>query len=416
MKVLHVTDADLPGRHFNGYDLIRDLEPKGFSVKQVVLRKTSSNPNVVGLFKGRGDEELQSRIVEFERRHSINSLLFPWAREIAQTREFQQADLVHYHLIHNGVVSLLDIGWLFSQRPSIWTFHDPWPLTGHCVHPIDCQGWLAECTPCPYLNRLFPIAEDRAGELWKAKQAVYAGLDVDVVVASDWMRDMVHRSALTSSFQRVHLIPFGVDGAAFLPDDRKRESRRRLGVRDDDFVLFLRAQAWEAKGLQHLVRALAEKPPEQRTTLLTVDERGLLKSLRRDYTIVDLGWIDDDRLYPLPFSACDVFVMPSLAESFGLMAVEAMAAGRPVVCFEGTAVPATTHAPECGIAVPAGDSGALRSAIDRLAKDPAERRRRGEIGRRIAAEQYGTTRYLDSLAELYRSVASRSFPMEVSSN
>jgi glycosyltransferase involved in cell wall biosynthesis len=112
------------------------------------------------------------------------------------------------------------------------------------------------------------------------------------------------------------------------------------------------------------------------------------------------------------FSACDVFLMPSLAEAFGLMALEAMAAGRPVVCFEGTALPAVTHAPECGIAVPAGDSAALRTALDRLAKDPSEADRRGDLGRKIVAEEYGYERYLDSMAELYGSVLSRHRTMQ----
>lgn len=407
VKVLHVTDTDLRGRHFNGYDLLDDLKTRGFVGNQAVLKKTSDNPNVIGLFSGRGDEELQYRIREIERRHSINNLLFPWGRLLAETTEFREADVVHYHLIHNNVISLYDMEWLFGLKPSIWTFHDPWPLTGHCVHPMGCEGWLGGCAPCPFLDRLFPLAHDHADRLWKAKQRVFSKLDIDVVVASGWMLDMVRRSAITSGFENVHLIPFGVDARPFASDDRKAESRRRLGIRQGDFVVMLRAQTWEAKGLRYLVDALAARPPARPTTLLTVDERGLLKKLHRDYRIVDLGWVDDESVYPLPFAACDVFVMPSLAEAFGLMAVEAMAAGRPVVCFEGTALPAVTNAPECGIAVPAGDSDALRFVLDRLAGDSEECVRRGELGRRIALEAYGYDRYLDAMAELYRSVYAR---------
>jgi glycosyltransferase involved in cell wall biosynthesis len=77
------------------------------------------------------------------------------------------------------------------------------------------------------------------------------------------------------------------------------------------------------------------------------------------------------------------------------------------VCFEGTALPAVTHAPECGIAVPAGDASALRASVDRLAADPSEAARRGRLGRSIVAEDHGFERYLDSMAQLYRSVLSR---------
>jgi glycosyltransferase involved in cell wall biosynthesis len=402
-----VSDVDLPGRHFNGYDLLRDLAPRQVDGHLAVLRKLSDNPRVVSLFSGLGDEELQYRLKEVERRHSINNLLFPWGRLLARTAEFEAADVVHYHLIHNNVISLYDMEWLFGLKPSIWTFHDPWPMTGHCIHPMGCEGWLGGCAPCPYLDRTFPLAHDHADRLWKVKQRVFSKLDIDVVVASGWMLDMVRRSALTSRFANVHLIPFGVDASAFLADDRKAESRRRLKIHQDDFVVLVRAQRWEAKGLQHFVDALATGPPSRPTTVLTVDERGLLKQLQRDYRIVDLGWIDDDSAYSLPFSACDVFVMPSLAEAFGLMAVEAMAAGRPVVCFEGTALPAVTHAPECGIAVQTGDSGALRAVLDRLAGDPAEGAHRGALGRSIAMEAYSKARYIDLMADLYRSVLAR---------
>jgi glycosyltransferase involved in cell wall biosynthesis len=407
VKVLHVTDADLPGRRFNGYDLLDDLASRGIEGKQAVLRKYSDNSDVVSLFGGRGDDELQARLKEVERRHSINNLLFPWGRLLAETTEFRGADVVHYHLIHNQVISLYDLKWLFGLRPSVWTFHDPWPLTGHCVHPMGCEGWLTGCEPCPFLDRLFPLARDHADQMWRAKQRLFSQLDLDVVVASDWMLDMVRRSPVTSHLENVHLIPFGIDTRLFAPDDAKASSRRRLGIPEDDFVVFFRASRWEVKGLAHILDAFGSKQPARPMTLLTVDERGLVQGLRRDYRIVDLGWVDDESLYPLAFSACDVFLMPSLAEAFGLMAVEAMAAGRPVVCFEGTALPAVTHAPECGIAVPAGDTAALRASVDRLAADPSEGVRRGRLGRGIVAGEFGLERYLDSMAELYRSVLAR---------
>jgi glycosyltransferase involved in cell wall biosynthesis len=407
MKVLHVTDADLPARRFNGYDLLHDLATRGVHGKQAVLRKSSDNPDVVSLLAGPEDEDLHLRLLEVERRHSIYSLLIPWGRVLAETQEFKDADVVHYHLIHNQVVSLYDMKWLTGLKPSVWTFHDPWPLTGHCVYPMGCEGWLTGCAPCPFLDRLFPLLEDRADQMWRIKKRLFSEIDIDVVVASDWMLDMVRRSPVTSHLENVHLIPFGIDTRSFAPDDARASSRRRLGIPENDFVVLFRASTWEGKGLAYIIDALGARQPVRPTTLLTVDARGAVEALRRDYRIVELGWVDDEALYPLVFSACDVFLMPSLAEAFGLMAVEAMAAGRPVVCFEGTALPAVTHTPECGIAVPVGDTAALRAAVDRLAADPSEAARRGDLGRSIVAERYGLDRYLDSMTALYGSVLSR---------
>lgn len=407
MNVLHVTDVDLPGRRFNGYDLLADLTGRGLHGKQVVLRKLSKNPRVVSLFRNRGDELLQKRMREVERRHSINNLLVPWGRLLRETPEWREADAVHYHLIHNQVISVYDLKALFDLKPSVWTFHDPWPLTGHCVHPMDSYGWLRGCQPCPYLERTFPLAADHADRLWQGKRRLFSEADVDVVVASQWMLDMVHRSPLTARLPHVQYIPFGVDARLFVDDSEKAYSRRLLGIAEDHFVIFARASSWEVKGLHHLIEALSIRPPSRPTTVVTVDIRGLLRGLRGDYTIRDLGWIHGVQMYPRVFAACDVFVMPSLAEAFGLMAVEAMAAGRPVICFEGTAVPGVTHAPACGIAVPAADAPALRAALDQLAEDPTDAAERGRIGRSIAAQEYGYERYLDSMANLYRAVVRR---------
>jgi glycosyltransferase involved in cell wall biosynthesis len=243
--------------------------------------------------------------------------------------------------------------------------------------------------------------------MWRAKKRLFSEFDIDVVVASDWMLDMVQRSPVTSHLENVHLIPFGIDTRLYAPDEAKASSRARLGIPEDDFVVLFRASSWDVKGLPYIIDALGTIQPTSPTTLLTLGQRGLVQGLQRDYRIVEMGWVEDEVLYPLVFSACDVFLMPSLAEAFGLMAVEAMAAGRPVVCFEGTALPAVTHAPECGIAVPAGDASALRAAVDRLAADPSEAARRGRLGRSIVAEDYGFERYLDSMAQMYRSVLYR---------
>jgi len=387
--------------------LLADLRSRGFYGKQAVLSKLSRDPDVLQLIQTRAHENLHGALARVEERRSMNNLLFPWGRLLMSTREFRGANLVHYHLIHNQMVSLFDLPRLFAARPAVWTFHDPWPLTGHCIYPKDCQKWQTGCVGCLSLDAMFPMLADNADRMWKVKRRVYSQLDVDIVVASEFMMDLVKRSPLTAHFERVHLVPFGVKTSVYLDDSRRRESRRLLGVPEDDLVLLFRSTSSDVKGLSHILKALRLRRPERKTTLLTVDQKGLIRGLSGAYNIVELGWVENESLHPHVFSACDVFLMPSTAEAFGLMALEAMAAGRPVICFEGTSLPSVTHAPQCGVAVPMGDVDALRGAIDQLARDPQEAQRRGDLGRSIAEQHYSHERYLDSLASLYESVARR---------
>ncbi|MDZ4179245.1 MAG: glycosyltransferase, partial [Coriobacteriia bacterium] len=349
MNVLHVTYIDLPGRRFNGYDLLDDLQGRGIHGEQAVLEKRSNDARVVSLYRSPDEERLRQALARVECRHSMDNLLYPWGRALAETEQFKQADVVHYQVIQNRMISTLDMPMLCRLKPSVWTFHDPWPLTGHCVHPVRCEGWLAGCRPCPYLNRLFPLEEDRAGEIWELKRRMFECMDIDIVVASEFMREMVLRSPLTARLEHVHLIPFGIDASRFLPDVEKSKSRETLNIPEDHFVVLFRASSWDLKGLRYIIDALGSSQPGRPTTLLTVDQKGLLGNLPSSYNTVELGWVEDEALYPRVFSACDAFLMPSTGESFGLMALEAMAAGRPVVCFTDTAVASVTHAPECGI-------------------------------------------------------------------
>jgi glycosyltransferase involved in cell wall biosynthesis len=159
--------------------------------------------------------------------------------------------------------------------------------------------------------------------------------------------------------------------------------------------------------LDEIIEALGAPPPRRSTSLITVDQRGLVDELTPAYNLVELGWVTDAAPYAQALCASDVLLMPSLAEAFGLMAIEAMAAARPVICFEGTALPSVTRAPECGIAVPWGNASALRDAIDSLAADPEEATRRGVLGRELAGSLYDHDRYLDGIAGVYQAALER---------
>ena len=128
------------------------------------------------------------------------------------------------------------------------------------------------------------------------------------------------------------------------------------------------------------------------------------------FQIVELGWTNDEDLMVASHQAADFFVMPSTAEAFGLMAAEAMACGRPVICFEGTSLPGVTFAPEAGLAVPARDAVALAAAMTRWIENPEEVSKRGRRSRELAEAHYGVDLYVERLAAVYRSAVERRQP------
>ena len=99
----------------------------------------------------------------------------------------------------------------------------------------------------------------------------------------------------------------------------------------------------------------------------------------------------------------DLFVMPSTEESFGMMAVEAMACGLPVIVFEGTALPDTVDAPNIGVATKR-DHKKLALAIENIVKNPDEAKMRGRKGIDFVRENYNIADYYSNMLNLYESV------------
>lgn len=402
---MQVSDRDLSGRRFNGYDLQLELNNQGHHACQFVMKKDSSESTAIPLMSNRS-LFFRELLIEFEQRLSMNSLAFSAGRTLMEHKKFHESDIVHYHLIHNYILSLLDFPDLTAIKPSVWTIHDPWAFTGHCIHPQDCTGWKTGCRPCPKIHDYFPMQYDKAWQMWNIKKHVYSNLNIDIVVASEFMEDFVRTSPLAAHFERVHRIPFGIQVGNFgkIP---KEEARVRLGIEQNDFVIAFRAEVSEFKGLKYILEMLNKLRFWKNITLLTVGFASLPKYLKKRYNVIELGWENDTSVIHYFYSACDVFLMPSMAESFGLMAIEVMASSRPVIVFEGTALPRITFAPECGIAVPRADSTALCEAVERLMLNPEECRKRGEMGRELAEKYYRFEDYVDRHIKLYLEILER---------
>ena len=210
---------------------------------------------------------------------------------------------------------------------------------------------------------------------------------------------------------RLHVVPYGFDLARF----RERpaladEIRARRAGR---FLLFALGRHVYYKGFEFLIRALASVP---QATLALGGQGPLtaeLQRIARQAGVADrvefVGRIPDRDL-PAWYHACDVFCLPSVepAEAFGIVQVEAMACGRPVLCCElGNGVNWVNRDGETGIAVPPADPAALADALARLQADPALRARLGEAGRRRAFDVFSAEAMARGTLAVYREVLSR---------
>jgi len=210
---------------------------------------------------------------------------------------------------------------------------------------------------------------------------------------------------------RFHVVPYGFDLSRFLTrPPLADEIRQRYAGK---FLLFALGRHVYYKGFGFLIRALASVPQ----AMLALGGQGpltaALQRIARDAGVADrvdfVGRIPDREL-PAWYHACDVFCLPSVepAEAFGIVQVEAMACGKPVLCCRlDNGVNWVNRDGETGLAVPPADPAALADALTRLRDDAALRARLGEEGRRRATSVFSAQAMARGTLAVYREVLSR---------
>lgn len=419
MKILQVSYCDLLGSRFNGHDLNEYYRSYGHDAKQFVWIKQGDSDDTLVIaewlhkirIKGQPyslRDYLNKAVAITEEKKSVQSLYYPWPAQFFFDSRFTDRDIVHYHLIHNGYFSLRFLPRLAAKKPSVWTIHDPWAMGGHCVYPYDCERWKSGCGDCPDLNTFMSMKSDNTRAMHAEKERIVRQSDIDIVVASKYMYNLINDSSIFEG-KRIHHIPFGVNFDVFKIKDQK-QLRLKYGIPLDNLVISFRQTNYEYKGLTYIKEALgklSERDYADRITLITVNETGLLNEFRDKFQLVEFGIVTDEGIMSDVYNCADIFLMPSTAEAFGMMAVEAMSCGKPVIVFEGTSLPDVTFAPHSGISVPMRDSEALSQAIHYLLTNEAERNARSAEAYRLSRLHYNFNDHAQHILTLYQDVIAR---------
>lgn len=204
------------------------------------------------------------------------------------------------------------------------------------------------------------------------------------------------------------LIPCGVDTSQFSPDAAPLPE-----LRDGCTNLLYVGRLEQRKGVAHLVRAFARLQHQYPRLRLVIGgdgpERLALEQVARELgleRVIFLGYIPSGEL-PRLFASADLFCAPATyAESFGIVLIEAMAAGLPIVAAANAGYAGLLAAHPGNLLVPPGDDRALAGAIATLVEQPSYSRMVG-IRNRAGAQQYSWRRVGESVMALYERIRSR---------
>ncbi len=300
----------------------------------------------------------------------------------------ERPQILHTHTAKAGTVGRVAAVLAGSRRP---------PIIVHTFHGHVLRGYFG-----PLRSRFF-----RQLERWLATKTTA------LIAVSPQVRDDLVALGVAPK-ERFVVIRLGIELDERVADtsaNGRTDNRRYLGIpgdrfavgwigrmtavkrTDDILVAFKRLRDSGVDAVLCLVGDGPDRPELERRA----HELGVIRDT------VFLGYQEDVAPF---YSAFDALILPSSNEGTPVSAIEALAAGRPVVATRVGGVPDVVRDGEDGFLVDAGDTDELADRLEQLARDPALRERMGEQGRERVLPRYAVARLVQDVDELYRSLLS----------
>lgn len=270
-------------------------------------------------------------------------------------------DIIHIHNLHGYYVNILMLFEFLRSydKPVVWTLHDCWPFTGHCAYYdfAGCDKWKTGCFSCKHTKE-YPksLFLDRSKHNYRKKSELFNYPEkLQFVAISEWIAQQQRESFLKK--KPVTVIHNGIDLSQFKPTPC--DFRQKNQIQNKKMYLGV-ASFWDRrKGFDTFIKLAHMLKDDEVIVLVGLDEEQLknlpqkIIGIKRTNSVKELAEI---------YSSADVFLNPTVEEGLGLVNIEAIACGTPVVTYN------TGGSPECvseksGIVVPKGDiSGMLKAA------------------------------------------------------
>ena len=278
-------------------------------------------------------------------------------------------DIIHLHNIHGYFLDINTLKYL-KKKKVIWTFHDMWPITGHCSHSLECEKWITGCYKCPHMDIYPKIYLDTSKKMYNLKERIFTEIeDLTIVAPSKWMLEKIKNSYLKE--KRIVLINNGVDQSIFYPRASNHLRYKYSIERNKKIVLFVAANINnKLKGLNYLVEAINNLTKKEDIVLVTVGNSTGIESLFNfGIEMIKLGYVNDKNKLAQIYSDSDIFITPSLAENYPCTVQEAMSCGTPSIGFDIGGIPELIIDNFTGKLVKEQDSKMLSEAISILVSD-----------------------------------------------
>lgn len=274
-----------------------------------------------------------------------------------------QPDIVHLHNIHGYFINYKILFDYLSNEdiPIVWTFHDCWPITGHCAYfdSVNCKKWQTGCFNCLLLKD-YPksLFFDQSSYNYRLKKSLFTSVKyLTIVPVSDWLGKIVKESYLKDS--EIYVIHNGVDTSVFKPE--VTDIRKRYKIPNEKKIILGVASGWdERKGYSDFLE-IASMEEFQVILVGSID----VATPKLPDNVIHIPNTNNQVELAEFYSAADVFANPTYSDNFPTTNIEALACGTPVVTYNTGGSPEAIDE-NTGIVVEQGNLPLFIDAIKRM--------------------------------------------------
>lgn len=415
MKIVHLSTYDeIGGAARAASRLHRGLLDSGVDSWMAVQRKFGDRKRVVECGNGKISKAsalLRPYVDAFPLFFSAHKKGVPWniswlPNRLGKIVDELSPDIVHAHWIGMGFLSLHNLKQLESKL--VLSLHDSWPFTGGCNVIGECTAFKQNCGRCPQLGSACKYDLSFLG--WHRKQRLYQKKPPVFVAPSRWMAEQARSSSLLAD-SRIEIIPNGLDTSVFRPVN-KQTARVLLNLPIDKKIVAFGAMSATTdrnKGfekLKNILSILNNSAIKDEFELVVFGASEPLKKPDLGCRVTYLGEFFDEISMAVVYSAVDVMCVPSLQESFGQVAVEAMSCGTPVVAFGTSGLLDIVEHGVSGYLAPQYNEIDFARNIELLLSDQARLNAMSQASRRRVVENFDISIVSEKFYGLYEDVLS----------
>ncbi|WP_415338381.1 glycosyltransferase, partial [Clostridium perfringens] len=251
---------------------------------------------------------------------------------IKKVKEYDP-DVIHLHNIHGYYIN---IEILFNylkevDKKVIWTLHDCWAFTGHCSHfdYIGCDKWKAECEKCPQ-KKEYPSSILKNNSNWnyeKKKQLFTSVNNMTIVTPSRWLSNLVKESFLNK--YPIKVINNGIDLGIFKPT--KSNFREKHNLQDKIIILGVASVWTKKKGFYYFIEVAKKLNDSFKVVMVGISEK---QKTRLPKNILAISRTNNAKELAEIYSAADIFINPTLEDTYPTTNLEAIACNTKVITFD----------------------------------------------------------------------------------